>query len=270
MYRLILIMLSFSTFGEDINLQYLSIRPFNWIELQEFQKDHLKTAEELDLSENCPTNLTDMKSFEKSTTAFKVILFYHYYWSEFKTPNGLKCLIKHQGFKFDIKQKQNPFFYVILKTQQAQVLLSATQSFGFREQGINSLMWHIGQHNKAIRNIPFKKYGGHQGMTNFRMKNKPDFPHDPDYLIKAEQTGVSKHLIFFESMYTQEKLNKLIEKAKMESENNPNDLRYPFQSKNDLRQTLEADLKLLNENNLSERVEFLMNLVQPAPKIVWD
>lgn len=199
-------------------------------------------------------------------------MFSQYYWTEFKDKNGLKCLVKHTGFNFNPNHKPGPFFYEIPNTQQARTLLSAAESVGHQEKGLNTLRWHTSKHNQTISEKPYTKYGGLLNMNQFRRNNKPDFPYEADYKLRAKQEGVPNHLILFESQYTKEKLNKLIEKVKAESANTPVDKKYPFQSETDLQQIITADLKLLNKNsnkNTVEQVEFLMQLVIPAQIMIW-
>lgn len=280
MFRLILIMLSFSVYGKEFSEELLHIQPISWEELQVFQSDSLKSAESLDLSESCPTDLDGIKELEQMKTAFKVILWNHYYWTGFKDKNGLKCLVKHTGFKFNPNQKLGPFFYEILNTQQARTLLSARESIGFNEKGLYIITGNISKHNQAISGKPYKKYGGFENMVTFMSKNPREIPSkkndkDREY-IDANGVRAYKSMSFiegFESYYNDETLNKLIEKVKSESATKPIDDKYPFQSKDDLRKAIEADLKLLdtdNDESISDKVDFFMQLIKPAPKITWE
>src|SRR5690606_24515787 len=229
---IVMLILTFPVHSKEFNEQHLYIEPITWEELQAFQAGSIQSTESLGLSENCPTDLNGIKQLKQGNTAFKEILWSHYYWTEFENTDGLKCLVKHVGFNFNPNKKFGPIFYEILTSQQAQTLLSAVQSIGFREKGVNVIRHHVGKHNGVITEKPYMKYGGLQSIMEFKNKNKPEvFPNynenEESYL---KYKNMSK-LEVFESYYSNETLNNLIEMAKSEAVNRPKDNRYPFQSK---------------------------------------
>ena len=260
MLKIIVLMLalSFSVYGKEFSEQIIHIQPVSWDELQLLQLDSLKTAKELNLSETCPTELAGFEELEPESTFFKEILWTQYFWTVFKDKSSQKCLVKHDGFDFFSKKgtsspvdvAETPD-YEILNTQQARVLLSASESIGFDEKGIESLKRHIHFHNQAVQEAPLQKYGGSVNITQFMWAN----PRETEYVRKNDESrkvidekGVVSYktvplLESFESRYSKETLTKLAEQVAVEKEKNKQDSIYPFNSFEDLLKQSRKDTK---------------------------
>jgi len=261
----LLLALSFSVNGKEFSEQIIHIQPVSWDELQLLQLDSLKTAEELNLSKKCPTELAGFEQLEPEKTFFKEILWTHYFWTVFKDKTDQKCLVKHDGFDFFSKKDssipddvtETPE-YEILNTQQARVLLSASESIGFDEKGIESLKRHIHYHNQAVQEAKFSKYGGSVRMSQFMMQNPREtiyIPEDDEDRKFVDSNGVisykTKSLIeVFESKYTQKTLSEFAKKIEEENKLNKQDSIYPFNSFEDLLEQSRIDTKVKKKNSL--------------------
>lgn len=257
---LIFCQFAFAVESKKFSETIIMIQPVSWEELQLLQLNAMKSAEALNLSEQCPTDLAGFEHLKPLNTVFKEILWTHYFWTEFEAEDGNKCLIKHDNIDFfsdtarskesnDVKEAN----YEVLNTQQARVLLSAAESIGFDEKGIQVLKRHISKHNGAINGKPYKKYGGKFIMTQFMEENKPDFPYNPEYESKAKKLGVNPFLLLFESYYTKEKLKTLEDKVKNKLIRNPRQDSEPYESMSELLDAVESDLELYREYEASKK-----------------
>ena len=146
------LIISFNIIAQETEDKYIMLKPLSWDELQLYQLDSLLSAEELNLSKNCPTTLRKLHStYTNINAGFQHILYTNYIWSEFANADGQKCLVKHD--KIDsITQKNggiiNPNTYELLNTTQARILLSASQAIGFKKKGFFKQARQANLHNQ--------------------------------------------------------------------------------------------------------------------------
>jgi len=234
-------------YAKDFSEQMIMIKPVSWGELQELHFANTKTLTELSISETCPSELIGFQKLKFGGTFFKEVLWTHYVWTEFVDKSGSKCLIKHEKMDFFSNQGQSADLenYEILSSSQAQIFLSAAERIGFDEKGIEILSYHIGQHNQAIKEKPYLKYGGSLNMGRFMKNNKPEFISEHS---SKDKTSKTSFLDTFESYYSQETLKILkkgVEKQRLENEE---DRIYPFNSFLDLLELTEKGLISLKES----------------------
>lgn len=240
--------------------QIIIIEPVTWNELQVIQDNSLKSTKELNLSYDCPTELAAFESLQVKSTYFKEILWTPYFWTEFENTDGLTCVIKHETFDFLANQEvlslnQTPQFEV-LNIQQASALLSAAESMGFDEMGVETLKRHVHFHNQAIQDKPFAKYGGLVRMTNFMMQNPQETPtmlsRDKQFTDLDKKIRTLRH---FEAQYTKKTLTKLSEKVSEENKLKTSENIYPFNSFEELlnqtKKDTESKKKALNNQQSS-------------------
>ncbi|GAB4193283.1 MAG: hypothetical protein Tsb002_23640 [Wenzhouxiangellaceae bacterium] len=133
--------------------QYLMPEPVSWDELQIIQQDSLATAEELGLSTNkCPKEAKDIV-YTKKSTFYQNILYTDYLWDDYQTSAG-RCLVLRSTGPVSVVGggigigAEDP---IVLNTNQAQVLLSASAAMGFEEKGFHDEAWQANLVNAQLR-----------------------------------------------------------------------------------------------------------------------
>ena len=215
------LIISFNIIAQEKEDKYIMLKHLSWDELQLYQLDSLKTADELQLAESCPSTLSKLQeNFEKITTQFQHILGTNYTWSIFANNEGSKCLVKHD--KVDSITKDdgfvNPNTYQLLNRTQARILISASQgsSNETKEKERVRRIMEINRHNQKIQNKPYEKYGGVWNLTMYMNNNSPKVPISETVIRYRKSSGKLslKLLEKFENTYSIEQQNELIESVK--------------------------------------------------------
>ena len=222
---LLSLILSFNILAQD---KYVMLKVLSWDELQLYQLDSLKTADELNLAKSCPSTLAKLQETqEKKATHFQHILGTNYTWTVFSNSEELNCLVKQDKIN-SITQKDdeiiNPNGYELLNKMQAQILISA--SLGIMDKNKKKLrnkqIAEAMRVNREIQEKPYIKYGGIENLVKFMKENTPSYSIDKRLLENKKYTtpdgsvGYKTHspLEYFEIRYSQEQKNELIESVK--------------------------------------------------------
>ncbi|MFK8013217.1 MAG: hypothetical protein AB8B80_14340, partial [Marinicellaceae bacterium] len=202
--------------------KYIMLKPLTWDELQLYQLDSLKTADELKLASHCPSTLKKIQStFKKTTQHFQDIHGTKYIWTEYINFQGLKCIVKHQKIDSITSNNEkiiNPNEYELLNPMQSRILKSASQGIGLKNKDYYKKIRQANLHNNKIKSQPYEKYGGFQNLSIYMKENKPTFKIDKEYLksltTKDKGTITSRKIPLyklFELQYSKEQQQELIE-----------------------------------------------------------
>ena len=228
---LLSLIISFNIIAQD---KYIMLKPLSWDELQLYQLDSLLSAEELKLSPNCPSTLRRLESaYERTATHLQHILGTNYSWSDFTNSEGLKCLVKHEKVSSIIQKEDkiiNPNIYQVLNNIQARILISASQGIMDKDKKKlrNKQIAEAMRINRELTEKPYIKYGGLQNLLKYMDENLPSYSIDKRLLnnrISTSESGTNTVKLFspleiFETKYSQQQKDQLIENVKKKSQMN--------------------------------------------------
>jgi len=217
---LLSLILSFNIIAQD---KYIMLKPLSWNELQLYQLDNLRTADQLELAENCPTSLKNLQeTHNKTGVFFQHIEGTNYNWTEYTNIYGLKCIVKHEKIDSITPDKNNiinPNAFELLNNTQARILISASIGGGDTQKErvrIKRIM-EINRINQKIQNEPYEKYGGVWNLIMYMSNNTPNVSIQQENKLeyrKASGIASLKTLEGFENTYSKEQQDELIESVK--------------------------------------------------------